>query len=116
MQLQTLLDWIAWAGIVLPLAVLAWTAWRYVTVAQSQARAKEFEQLFKAMDMIGREGGNQPSQMAAIYELRNYPKYKDVIIRMCETISVSSVSGRSAETMKRELELTAKFLGGDKNA
>jgi hypothetical protein len=108
-------EWFAWAGVVLPLATLAGSAVFYVWGTLRQVRSREFEQLFKVMDLIGSDGGNQPSQMAAIFELRNYPKYKDVIIRMCENIPVRG-TGASTAAIKRELELTAQFLGGDQNA
>ena len=106
-------EWLAWAGVVIPLLTLAWAAIVYVRGEQRKIRSQEFEQLFKVMDLIGSDRGNQPSQMAAIFELRNYPNYKDVIVRMCQNISVS---GKSAETIKRELELTSRFLSGDKDA
>jgi hypothetical protein len=114
MQLQTWQDWVAWAGVVIPLASLAWAAVMHVRLGQRQARSQEFDQLFKVMELIGSHSGNQPSQMAAIFELRNYPNYKNLILRMCDTLPISG-SASAVAAIKNELESTAKFLQGDEN-
>jgi hypothetical protein len=45
--------------------------------------------------------------MGAAFELRKYPEYGDVILRMCEKVEVE---GQTALMLKEELELTAKYL------
>lgn len=61
------------------------------------------------MDHLGHSGGSIASKMAAAYELRKYPQYKDVIVRMCRE---TEVSGTSAVMLKNEMLLTADFLEG----
>ena len=47
--------------------------------------------------------------MAAAYELRKYPEYKDVIVRMCEQ---SETVGPAGKMLKDEMLMTAGFLKG----
>ena len=62
------------------------------------------------MDHLGQSGDSIASKMAAAYELRKYPEYKDVITRMCrQTETVGSVS----KMLKDEMLLTADFLEGN---
>jgi hypothetical protein len=109
MQLQTWQDWVAWAGIVIPLASLAWAAGFYVLTRRREVHFQEFERLFKVMDHLGQQGGSIASKMAAVYELRKYPEYKDVIIRMCEQ---TETVGSAGKMLKDEMLMTAEFLKG----
>ena len=59
------------------------------------------------MDHLGHEGGSIASKMAAAYELRKYPEYRDVIIRMCEQ---ADVRGPSGKMLKDEMMMTAEYL------
>jgi hypothetical protein len=107
MQVQTWQDWVAWAGIVIPLASLAWAAGFYVLTRRREVHFQEFERLFKVMDHLGQGGGSIASKMAAAYELRKYPEYKDVIIRLCEN---ANYEGPAAEMLKTEMLLTAEVM------
>jgi hypothetical protein len=104
MTLQTWQDWVAWAGIVIPLASLAWAAIFYTLARRREVQHQEFERFFRVMDQLGQEGGSIASKMASAYELRKYPQYRDVIIRLCEKVEIR---GDSAQMLKDELILTA---------
>ncbi len=105
--LNTWQDWIAWAGIVLPLISLSWAACFYVLTRRREVHHQEYERFFSVMDHLGQGGGSIASKVAAAYELRKYPKYRDVIIRVCE---VAKVEGPAAEMLRDELRLTAQHM------
>lgn len=70
---------------------------------------QEFERIFRVMDHLGQSGGSIASKMAAAFELRKYPEYRDVIIRVCRE---TEVRGDSAKMLKDEMMLTAEYLEG----
>ncbi|MEH6756698.1 MAG: hypothetical protein V7676_04215 [Parasphingorhabdus sp.] len=104
-------EWIAWAGLVIPLIGMAWAAIFYTLTKRREVHFQEFQRLFEIMDHLGRSGGSIASKMAAAYELRKYPQYKDVIIRMCRQ---TETVGPSGKMLKDEMLLTADFLEGKK--
>jgi hypothetical protein len=111
MGLETAGDWIAWAGVAIPLASLAWAAIFYVLTRRREVQHQEFERFFRVMDHLGHDGGSIASKMAAAYELRKYPEYREVIIRLCEQ---ADISGPSAAMLKNELALTAEVMRAKK--
>lgn len=106
MGLNTVQDWIAWAGIVLPLMSLAWAACFYVLTRRREVQHQEFERVFQVMDHLGSEG-SIASKMAATYELRKYPEYGEVIIRLCEQ---AQIEGPAAQMLRDEMRLTAEHM------
>lgn len=58
------------------------------------------------MKQAGSPEINIAAKMAAFFELRKYPEYADVIIRLCE----APVSGGMADLLKKEMQLTAEYL------
>ena len=109
MQLTTIADWIAWAGIVLPLSITAFSAMRYVGLEAEKRRASRYSEFYRLMDQIGMSGGSIASKMAAISELKKYPEYKEVILRLC---SGASIAGTEAHLLVQEFSLTAQHIGG----
>ena len=107
MTLHTWQDWIAWAGVIIPLGALAWAAIFYTMTRRREVEHQEFERFFKVMDHLGTSGGSIASKMAAAYELKKYPQYSAVIIRLCEQ---AEIGGPSAPMLKNELMLTAEEL------
>lgn len=107
MGLSSIQDWIAWAGIVIPLASLAWAACLYVLTRRREVQHQEFERFFKVMDHLGTSEGSIASKMAAAYELRKYPEYREVIIRLCEQ---ARIDGPAAEMLRDEMKLTAEIM------
>ena len=104
---ESFLDWIAYLGLALPLCVLAWSAATYALALRRQNAHSRFERFFQVMDHLGQQGGSIASKMAAAYELRKYPEYKDVIVRLCEQ---AAVDGPSAQMLRNELQLTADYM------
>lgn len=101
------LEWVAWAGLVVPLCVLAWSAYRFVNEIKEKREADEFSRVFKVMDHLGQQGGSVASKMAAAYELRKFARYKSVIIRLCDSVKID---GTSAKMLREELKLTRDYL------
>ena len=104
-------DWIAWAGLVLPLATLAWAAGFFVLTWRVEVRHKRYEKFFGLMDKLGARDGSIPGKMAAAYEVRKYPEYREVIIRLCKD---AAVHGEARELLERELDLTARHFGSSR--
>ena len=84
MSLVSLVDWLTWGALVLPLIVLAWSAWQYVDLRKRENSRHNFNTFFETLDRVNNSDGQQICQIAAIFELRNYPEYKDVILRICD--------------------------------
>ena len=109
MTLGTWQDWVAWAGIVIPLSALTWSAWWYVSIQKRAEEQRRFDNLFLLMDEIGEPGGSIAAKAAAVYELRRYPAYSEVIGRFCRE-AIPYVSGDSAQFLQTELRLTAEHF------
>jgi hypothetical protein len=107
MTLSTWQDWVAWAGIVIPLLSLAWAAAFYVWNRRRELDHQEYHKIFEIMDHLGQSGGSIASKMAAAYELRKYIAYKDVILRLCDQVNID---GNAAKMLSNELKRTAEYL------
>lgn len=107
MNLETPIEWLAWGAIVVPLATLAWQAFRFNQIRREENQFQKYQRLFKVADQLGKQGGSIVSKVIAAYELRKYTEYKDVIIRICEG---AKVEGDAAELLRAELKLTAKIM------
>lgn len=109
---ETASDWIAWAGLVIPLFAIAWAAVNYVRLEREKERSARYHRFFDLMEQLGRDGYSIGAKMAALFELRKYPEYSDVIIRMCDSIPVSGEEA-SAKALKNEMKLTSDALRQD---
>ena len=112
MNLTTTGDWLTWGALVLPLCALAWSAWQYVAIQKREEARQRFDKFFRVMDKIGEQEGSIAAKMAAVNELRSYPEYRELIVRLC-VAAAPTISGGNAEMLKREFELTAKHFGQD---
>ncbi len=90
-----------------PLCALAWSAVTYVRLRQREIQQERYERFFEVMEHLGKENGSIASKMAAVFELRKFPEYQEVIIRLVEQ---ASVRGSAAPMLRAEMELTADFL------
>jgi hypothetical protein len=110
-QVGSLAEWVTALGIILPLCVLAWSAFQYVRLQKRELQRLRFDEFFAVMDKIGSGDGSIASKVAGIYELRRFPEYKDVILRFCSTAEVVG-HGSAQEMLTREMKLTADFMNG----
>jgi hypothetical protein len=108
MSPSSLSDWLAWAGIVLPLATLAWSALWFVRIEAEKSKKARYDQFFLLMEQLGRKEYSIAAKLAAANALRAFPEYKDVIIRlMCD----AHIDGGDAHLLAREFDLTARHFG-----
>jgi hypothetical protein len=102
---------VAWLGIVIPLFGLSWAAIQHVATEERDQKFKEYQKFFEIMKDFGSKDSTVPGNMAAVFELRKFPQYKDVIIRLCED---SPFEGNPAKLLAREMALTADALRATK--
>ncbi|MXO73813.1 hypothetical protein GRI40_01060 [Altererythrobacter aerius] len=105
-------EWVAWAGIVIPLAVLAWTAWKFTADRSEQRKHRRCEHFFSVTDKIAQSEGSLLSRVAALYELRRFPEYSEVIVRMTEAPEIVG-GGRAKAVLQQEFRLTQEAMKKD---
>jgi len=94
-------------SVVIPLLVLAWSAVQYVDINQSQLKQQRFENYHSLIERISGGEDNSPSLAAAIvFELRNYPEYKEVSLRILRKIE----KDWEGHPVINEVSLTIKYL------
>jgi hypothetical protein len=107
-MLKSFVDWVTWGALVLPLAAVAWSAVSYVLLQQQLRKDREYSRFFECMEQIGRNEYSIAAKMAAISELKKFPEYKEVILRLCQG---AGVGGEDAWLLEREFDVTAKHYG-----
>jgi len=98
---------VAWLGLVVPLVALAWAALQHVYNQKRDQSFREYERFFKVMKELGSKDSTTPGNMAAVYELRKFPQYQEVIVRLCDD---AKLTGGAADLLYREMKLTADHL------
>jgi len=107
MNLSTAGEWIAWAGVVVPLIALAWSAATYSLAKRREVKHQEYQRFFQIADHLGQQGGSVASKMAAAFELRKYPQYAEVVVNICEK---AEIEGPASKMLKEEMRATAEFM------
>jgi len=105
------LDWIAWAGLALPLAALAWSALQYVS---GRKREREHETFLRFFALVKRLGDHEKYGFetgAILFELRNFNSQRDYVIRMLRHFPIT---GPDTAFLTKEVEQTLKFLETNK--
>ena len=106
---------VALIGTIPPLIFLIFSSWRYVSDRRSQLRQQRFENYHSLVsDLVeGKKGQQAPrldSQIAVVYELRNYREYREVSIRILEGLkSVWSDEPKNARLIA-EIDYTLERL------
>jgi hypothetical protein len=98
---------VAWLGLVIPLAALAWAAILHVRTERREQQYREYQKFFEIMRELGSKESTVPGNMAAVFELRKFPEYKDVIVRLCED---APLEGTATKLLAREMSMTAEYL------
>lgn len=111
MNPQSWSEWVAWAGLMLPLIVLAGSVAFYVRNEIKKSQEGRYEKFWQLMVQAGAKDGNIAAKMAAFYEMRKYPQYADVVIRLCEG---ATVQGTEGALLKEEMMKTAEYLRNKK--
>lgn len=107
----------AWATVgalipaVVSLGVIAFQVRRYMAVRDADLRQREFENYHRLIRDLA-QGGQEiriASQTAIIYELRNYPKYADVTLRILKSLK-NEFESAGRTRLSEEMTLTLHFL------
>jgi hypothetical protein len=106
-MVETLATWATILSSGLALLAIAWSAVNYIQIRRIEIKHQEYQKFFEIMDHLGSQGNSIASKVAAAHELRKYPQYTDVIVRLADQVEIS---GSAAAMLKNELDLTAKFL------
>lgn len=101
---------------VLSIAVLAFSAFRYVSVRRSEQKSQRYEQYHSLLLKISRGVDSQGplklvSQRAFIYELRHFPEYGNLTKRLLESLLTEWVEDSDKnEKLSFEIRDTIKSL------
>ena len=82
--LGTAADWIAWVALIVSVSVIAWAAFRYTGLEKSKNKQIRFENFYRTLERVHNKDQSLILQRAAIFELRNFPEYKKLIVRLCQ--------------------------------
>jgi hypothetical protein len=106
-------DWLAFGALFLAVCTIAWQGYRYVNVQKDIGRQRNFENFFHTLERVNNRDRSLILQKAAIFELRNYPEYKDVVLNICD--DAKSLFATEDPRVLDEFEATASFLRAKKN-
>lgn len=111
MHRATTLDQVAEIAAILsvsvPICALAWSAVAYVRLRKREIQRERYERFFSSLEHLGKPGGAVTAHVGAVFELRKFPEYADVIVRLFDQVPVD---GHSASMLKAEMALMADFL------
>lgn len=95
-------EWAAIIGLVVSVAVLAFSGFRYVQIEETKQRQQSFSNYHYLIKEFG--GGNKESITAAVvFELRNYPEYCDLSLRLLQHFEPEWPEGVAKKEMKKTL-------------
>jgi hypothetical protein len=106
--LSTAADWIAWTALILSMAVIAWSSFRYVRIEKRKIEQAEFENFYRTLERVHNKDSSLILQRAAIFELRNFPKYRDFIVRLCR--DRNALFPGNVERVQQEFLLTLQHF------
>jgi hypothetical protein len=101
-------------AIVGAIAGFFWPVWQFFAVRRQQARDREFEIFHRLIKELVQPPEKHDTmfverQMAVVYELRNFPRYREVTGRMLKNLrEFWSATGNKA--LLREIDLTLAYL------
>jgi hypothetical protein len=108
MNLKTATDWLTYGALILPLFILAWSAWQYVMLQKKIEEQRRFENFFLVVEKSFKIG-EVPLGAAALYELRKYPEYKEFTVRYCQW-AMSVLTDKKQAFLRTEYQLTLEYF------
>ncbi len=106
---QSLSEWMAWAGVVLPLVALAASAVAFVASWIWDLRNRRRALLLELTSYLDDPSRPVATEVAAAYQPRQFTKHEPFVVRFRDAIQ-SQISGASAQILKNELRRTAEHL------
>jgi hypothetical protein len=99
--------------LVLAFLALIWPVAQAIMVRKREAYNREFDNYHNIVKMLVQgDGGTQrlDRQCAAVYELRNYPRYFPVTHRMLSGLQTDWAGNQELARLLAEIEKTLKFI------
>jgi hypothetical protein len=112
--LVTVADWIAWITLVVSIAVLAWTGVRYVNIEKRKVAQAEFDNFYRTLERVHNKDQSLILQAAAVFELRNFPRYSEFIIRLCN--NTQRYFPNPPDVLANEFNATRQFFVKDQRS
>ncbi len=97
-------------GVIIPIITLSFSGFQYFESNRRLAKQESFKNYHKTVEELG--GGEHNDLFVAtakIYELRNYPEYAELSIRLMENL-LKFWGDDSLDIWVREARLTKEFL------
>lgn len=105
---------IAFVGLVVLLATLAFSAHRYLRTRSAEIKQEKFKNYHYLIDgLVGACQGEKlklDSQIAKVYELRNYREYREVSIRILEGLKQTWKKEPENERLLKEIQISLSKL------
>jgi hypothetical protein len=111
MKLASALDWIAWAGLMLPLAVLAWSAVQFVNARKYERKHENYLKYFAIVKRLGEREKHGFETGAMLFELKNFEDQAEYTDRMLKHFRVE---GPDEAFLSNEIRLTLEYLEKNK--
>jgi hypothetical protein len=105
-------DWLAFGALFIAVCTIAWQGYCYISIQKDIARQRNFENFFHTLERVNNKDRSLILQKAAIYELRNYTEYHDVVLKICD--DAQSLFATEDRRVLDEFEATASFLRAKK--
>lgn len=105
-------------GFVLAFVTACWAVWNYFLIKRAEEETRQFQAFHLMVKGLVRGEGDSPDpyvdqQLAVIYELRNFPQYYPITVRILERSKESwggAKVGWWADTLIREADLTIEYI------
>jgi hypothetical protein len=105
-------EFIILLGVLAPIGISIWLAFRYTDSKLSERRNLEFEHYHRMINELVRGRGEIPllhEQIACIYEIRRMKRYWPVSIRILTSLKNNAGWAQYGDLMK-EVDLTLKYM------
>ncbi len=105
---------IAFIALIVTLIKLAFSAHHYLRIRSDEIKQQRFKNYHYLIDeLVGAVKGENiklDSQIAKAYELRNYPEYRDLSIRILEGLEQSWENEPDVERLLKEISISLSKL------
>lgn len=100
----------AFLSVIIPLFVIAFSAWEYTESRKSETKQNTFENYHLIVERFtGGDKGSVFVIVANIFELRNYPEYKEVSLKILKDMKLNWSTTR-IPLIEMEIDATMHYL------
>ncbi|MEE4349897.1 MAG: hypothetical protein V2J26_06685 [Pacificimonas sp.] len=92
-----------------PMAIVARVIWKNHVLARNAEQMRRYEAFNALLTRIEHKNFGPVQKIAAVRQLREFPEYRDLIVVMCNNITVNG-SGPGVEIFENELKKTEEAL------